>query len=468
MQAMTIDGQAVTGERAFDVVDPALGAVTAQAPDCTPEQLDRAVTAAARAQREWRTDEEARRKAMLAFADAIVAASDELTATLSRETGKPLPVAGAEPGICAAWLQYYAGLQIPRELLQDDEKARIELAQRPLGVVAAITPWNFPLGLAMWKIAPALLAGNTVVLKPSPFTPLASLLLGEIGQSVLPPGVLNVVTGGDRLGADLVAHPVPRKVTFTGSVAGGKSVAVSAAADLKRVTLELGGNDAAILLPDADLAGAVPALLGTAFFNTGQACALPKRIFAPGERYDEVVEAFAAAAAAMTVGPPSDPAAQLGPLSTRPQFERVKGLTEDAVRRGARVAQGGHPGPGPGFFFEPTILADIADSAPVVAEEQFGPVLPILRYTTVDEAVERANDTTFGLCGSAWGTDEARAAAVAERLECGTTFVNTHADLLPTVPFGGSKWSGLGHENGTAGLLAFTEPQVVHVKKAGS
>lgn len=468
MQAMTIDGQAVTAERAFDVVDPALGAVTAQAPDCTPEQLDRAVTAAARAQREWRTDEEARRKTMIAFADAIVAASDELTATLSRETGKPLPVAGAEPGICAAWLQYYAGLQIPRELLQDDEKARIELAQRPLGVVAAITPWNFPLGLAMWKIAPALLAGNTVVLKPSPFTPLASLLLGEVGRSVLPPGVLNVVTGGDQLGADLVAHPVPRKVTFTGSVAGGKSVAVSAAADLKRVTLELGGNDAAILLPDADLATAVPVLLGTAFFNTGQACALPKRIFAPGERYGDVVEAFAAAAAAITVGPPSDPAAQLGPLSTRPQFERVKGLAEDAVRRGARVAAGGHPGPGPGFFFEPTILADIADSAPVVAEEQFGPVLPILRYATVDEAVERANDTTFGLCGSAWGADVDRATAVAERLECGTTFVNTHADLLPTVPFGGSKWSGLGHENGTAGLLAFTEPQVVHVKKAGS
>ena len=468
MQAMTIDGQAVTAERAFDVVDPALGAVTAQAPDCTPEQLDRAVTAAARAQREWRTDEEARRKTMIAFADAIVAASDELTATLSRETGKPLPVAGAEPGICAAWLQYYAGLQIPRELLQDDEKARIELAQRPLGVVAAITPWNFPLGLAMWKSAPALLAGNTVVLKPSPFTPLASLLLGEVGRSVLPPGVLNVVTGGDQLGADLVAHPVPRKVTFTGSVAGGKSVAVSAAADLKRVTLELGGNDAAILLPDADLATAVPVLLGTAFFNTGQACALPKRIFAPGERYGDVVEAFAAAAAAITVGPPSDPAAQLGPLSTRPQFERVKGLAEDAVRRGARVAAGGHPGPGPGFFFEPTILADIADSAPVVAEEQFGPVLPILRYATVDEAVERANDTTFGLCGSAWGADVDRATAVAERLECGTTFVNTHADLLPTVLFGGSKWSGLGHENGTAGLLAFTEPQVVHVKKAGS
>ncbi len=468
MQALTIDGKAVAAERAFDVMDPALGEVTAQAPDCTPEQLDRAVAAAARAQREWRTDEDARRKAMLAFADAIVAASDELTAALSGETGKPLAVAGAEPVICATWLQYYAGMQILRELLQDDEKARIEVVQRPLGVVAAITPWNFPLGLAMWKIAPALLAGNTVVLKPSPFTPLASLLLGEIGQSVLPPGVLNVVTGGDRLGADLVAHPVPRKVTFTGSVAGGKSVAASAAADLKRVTLELGGNDAAILLPDADLAGAVPALLGTAFFNTGQACALPKRIFAPDERYEEVVEAFAAAAAAITVGSPSDPAAQLGPLSTRPQFERVKGLAEDAVRRGARVAAGGHPGPGPGFFFEPTIIADVADSAPVVAEEQFGPVLPILRYTTVDEAVERANDTMFGLCGSAWGADEERARAVAERLECGTTFVNTHAELLPTVPFGGSKWSGLGHENGTAGLLAFTEPQVVHLKKARS
>jgi acyl-CoA reductase-like NAD-dependent aldehyde dehydrogenase len=465
MFAMTIDGTAVAAEREFDVVDPALGQVTAQAPECTSEQLDQAVAAAARAQREWRTDEAARRTMMLAFADAIAAASGELTATLSRETGKPLPVAGIEPGICTAWLQHYASMQIPRELLQDDENARIELAQRPLGVVAAITPWNFPLALSVWKIAPALLAGNTVVLKPSPFTPLAVLMLGEIARSTLPPGVLNVITGGDQLGADLVAHPVPRKVTFTGSVAGGKSVAVSAAADLKRVTLELGGNDAAILLPDADLASAVPALLGWAFFNAGQACALPKRIFAPAERYEETVEAFAAAAAATTVGPPSDPAAQLGPLSTRPQFERVKGLAQDAVRRGARVAAGGKPGPGPGFFFQPTILADLADSTPVVAEEQFGPVLPILRYATVDEAVERANDTTYGLCGSAWGADEARATAVAERLECGTAFVNTHAELLPTVPFGGSKWSGLGQENGIAGLLAFTEAQVVHLKK---
>ncbi|GAA1268818.1 aldehyde dehydrogenase family protein [Pseudonocardia aurantiaca] len=465
---LTIDGRPVAAQRTFDVVDPALDQVTGQAPDCTPDQLEQAVTAAARAQREWRADEDARRKALLAFADAITAASDELTATLSRETGKPLPVAGAEPGICATWLRYYAGMGIPRELLQDDASARIELAHRPLGVVAAITPWNFPLGLAMWKIAPALLAGNTVVLKPSPFTPLSSLLLGEIGRSVLPPGVLNVVTGGDRLGADLVAHPVPRKVTFTGSVAGGKSVAVSAAADLKRVTLELGGNDAAILLPDADLATAVPVLVGTAFFNTGQACALPKRIFAPAQTYDAVVEAFGAAARAVTVGPPSDASAQLGPLSTRPQYERVAGLAADAVRRGARVVAGGHPVDGPGFFFEPTILADLGDDAPVVAEEQFGPVLPILRYGTVDEAVERANDTTFGLCGSAWGADEERAAAVAERLQCGTTFVNTHAELPPTVPFGGAKWSGVGQENGVAGLLAFTEPQVVHRKRTGA
>jgi acyl-CoA reductase-like NAD-dependent aldehyde dehydrogenase len=466
--ALIIGGQQVAAEREFDVVDPASGKVTAQAPDCTPDQLDSAVLAAAKAQREWRTDTEARRKAMLAFADAITAAADDLTAMLSSETGKPLPIAGAEPAICATWLQYYAGMEIPRELLQEDETVRIERAYRPLGVVAAITPWNFPLGLAMWKIAPALLAGNTIVLKPSPFTPLASLLLGEIGRAVLPPGVLNVVTGGDRLGADLVAHPVPRKVTFTGSVAGGKSVATAAGADLKRVTLELGGNDAAILLSDADLGAAVPALLGTAFFNTGQACALPKRIYVADELYAEAVDAFAAAASAITVGPPSNVDAQLGPLSTRPQFERVKGLAEDAVRRGARVAAGGKPVDGPGFFFQPTVLADIADDAQVVAEEQFGPVLPILRYGSVDEAVERANDTMFGLCGSAWGADEDRAAEVAERLECGTTFVNTHAILPPSVPFGGSKWSGVGVENGVSGLLAFTEAQVVHRKKAGT
>jgi acyl-CoA reductase-like NAD-dependent aldehyde dehydrogenase len=466
MIPMTIDGGSVASTTTFDVVNPATGLVEAQAPDCTPEQLDAALVAATAAGPGWRANEDARRKAMLRLADAITTAAAELTADLVIETGKPVPVAASEAPICATWLQVFADMEIPRRVLQDDASALIEVAYRPLGVVAAITPWNFPIGLAMWKIAPALLAGNTIVLKPSPFTPLATLRLGAIMGDVLPPGVVNVVTGGDDLGRALVAHPVPRKVTFTGSVAGGKSVAAAAGADLKRVTLELGGNDAAILMADADLATAVPALLGTAFFNTGQACALPKRIYVPDALYDDAVDAFATAAAAIEVGPPSNATTQMGPLSTRPQYEKVTALAADAIMRGARVATGGGPVDGPGYFFQPTVLADVPDEAAVVGDEQFGPVLPILRYSAVDDAVTRANSTMYGLCGSVWGADADAARDVAERLECGTTFVNTHAALLPTVPFGGSKWSGVGVENGLDGLLAFTEPQVVHTARS--
>ena len=263
----------------------------------------------------------------------------------------------------------------------------------------------------------------------------------------------------------MTSHSIPRKVTFTGSVAAGKKVAISSAADLKRVTLELGGNDAAILLEDADLGDAAVKLLGTAFFNTGQACALPKRIFAPASRYNEVVDAFAAVANSLTVGDPYDETTMLGPLSTRPQFERVSDLVADAISAGARVAAGGGPIDRPGYFFQPTVLADVAEGVRIVDEEQFGPALPILSYEDVNDAVRRANDTEYGLCGSVWSADEERATELAEQLEVGTTFINTHAALLPTVQFGGAKSSGLGVENGLPGLLSFTEAQVVHRAK---
>ena len=434
----------------------------ARAPSCSPAQLDEAMRAAVDALRGWQSDDDLRRTALLKLGEVIMGAADELTDLLISETGKPRGVAAAEPAICDIWLRYYADLLIPREVLQDDERALIEVAYRPLGVVAAITPWNFPLGLAMWKIAPALRAGNTMVLKPSPFTPLATLRLGDLANEVLPPGVLNVVTGGDDLGAAMTAHPTPRKVTFTGSVSAGKKVAISSAADLKRVTLELGGNDAAIVFADVDVERVAASLVGLAFFNTGQACALPKRIYAEDGVYDDLVDACAKVADSMKVGPPSDPNAQLGPLSTGPQFARVKELVADAAAQGLRAVAGGSPIDGPGYFFQPTILAEARDGVRIVDEEQFGPALPILRFSDLDDAIERANNTTFGLCGSVWSADADRAAAAAERLECGTTFVNTHAALQFDVQFGGSKWSGAGLENGLPGLLSFTEQQVVH------
>ena len=457
---MTIGGSGASAHETFAVVDPATGEVFAHAPQCTPTQLDEAFAAAAAALPAWQADEAARRDALRSLAAAITAAKDELSALLVAESGKPTDLAALEVGAADMWLQYYADLDIPRIVLHDDEKAKIEIRHRPLGVVAAITPWNFPIASAVVKIACALRAGNSVVLKPSPFTPIASLRLGEIMNEVLPPGIVNVVTGGDELGAMMTSHPTPRKIAFTGSIAAGKHVAQSAAKDLKHVTLELGGNDVAIVLDDADLEVAIPAVLARAFFNVGQTCAVPKRIYVADSIYDDAVAVFASAAEAITLG--SGDEGQMGPMSTRPQYERICELVAEAVAQGVTPVTGGGPVDAPGFFFQPTILTGASEGQRIVDEEQFGPALPILRYGTVDEVVQRANKTMFGLCGSVWGEDIDRAQEVAERLECGVAYVNSHGVHRPSVPMLGVKWSGMGVENGVDGLLEYMERQVVY------
>ncbi|RAY11132.1 aldehyde dehydrogenase [Actinomadura craniellae] len=462
---MTIGGQGVAAQETFDVVNPATGEVHAQAPDCTEKQLDQAMESAAAAYRDWRRDEAARRAALRAAADVLFAKAADIAPVLTAEQGKPLQDATMEVYGAGVWLKYYADLEVPAEVIQDDDNALVEVVRKPMGVVAAITPWNFPLVLGSWKIAPALLAGNTMVLKPSPYTPRSTLALAEALRDTLPPGVLNVVSGGDRLGAWMTSHPVPRKISFTGSVATGKKVAAAAAPDLKRVTLELGGNDPAILLDDADPAQVADGLFAAAFQNNGQVCSAIKRVYAPQHRYDEVVEALAARARAAKVGDGMTEGVQYGPINNRPQFERVSELVADAIAGGARAAAGGKPIDGPGFFFEPTILADVSDGSRIVDEEQFGPALPVVPYTDLDEALARANGTHFGLSGSVWGADADRAAEVAAQLDCGTAWVNTHLAIAPHQPFGGSKWSGIGVENGPWGYYGFTELQVIHRSK---
>ncbi|MFD0689415.1 aldehyde dehydrogenase family protein [Actinomadura fibrosa] len=464
--SMTIGGEAVRAPGTFGVVDPATGEVAEQAPDASREQLDAAMAAAQAAYPAWRRDEAARRKALLAAADIMFTRSEEIGRIITLEQGKPLADATMEVVGAGVWLKYFADLELPAEVIQDDANARVEVVRRPMGVVAAITPWNFPLLLAIWKLAPALLAGNTMVLKPSPFTPLSSLKLGEVLRDVLPPGVLNVVTGGDELGAWMTSHDVPRKISFTGSVATGKRVAAAAAPDLKRVTLELGGNDPAILLDDVDPAAVAARLFGAAFQNNGQVCSAVKRVYAPASVYDDVVEALAEQARAAKVGEGTREGVQYGPINNEPQYERVGELVAEALAGGARAAAGGGPIDGPGYFFQPTILADVEDGARIVDEEQFGPALPVIRYTDLDEALARANGTHFGLSGSVWGADADRAAEVAAELECGTAWVNTHLALAPHQPFGGFKWSGVGVENGPWGLYGFTELQVIHRSKA--
>jgi acyl-CoA reductase-like NAD-dependent aldehyde dehydrogenase len=390
---------------------------------------------------------------------------DELATVFTREQGRPLKESATEVYWTAAAFEYFADREIPHDVLHRDDGGLIEVRRKPLGVVAAITPWNFPLYLASNKIVPALLVGNTVVLKPSPYTPLATLKLGEILRDVLPPGVLNVVSGGDALGAAMTAHPVPRKVSFTGSVATGKKVAQSAAPDLKHLTLELGGNDPAIVLPDVEPAEIAERLFWHAFENNGQFCMAVKRVYVHESIYPVLVNALADQARRVHVGDGFDPRSQLGPLNNRMQFERVIGLVEDAKQAGGRMVTGGAVRPGPGYFFEPTIVTDISDGTRLVAEEQFGPALPVLPYSDVEEAIERANATHFGLGGSVWTRDVDRGIDIASRLECGTSWVNQHGRLTWDVPFGGAKWSGLSYELGRQGLEAYTRLHVVRVAK---
>jgi acyl-CoA reductase-like NAD-dependent aldehyde dehydrogenase len=300
---------------------------------------------------------------------------------------------------------------------------------RPLGPVAAVTPWNFPLSLASWKLAPALRAGNTVVLKPSPYTPLSTLLLGRVLADVLPPGVVNVVTGGDALGERLVTHPLIRKVSFTGSVATGKRIAEVTAGDLKRLTLELGGNDPAIVLDDANPEAIAKRLFWAAFANCGQVCSAVKRVYAPEPIYDRLVAALAEQAERVTVAGGFEEGVRLGPVNNERQVRYFEELVAEARAGGARVAAGGERLERGGYFFAPTVLADVDDDARIVSEEQFGPALPIVRYRDVKDALARANGTTFGLGGSVWSGDPDRAAAVACRLECGTASVNAHVQV---------------------------------------
>jgi len=463
---LTIDGKAESAKGTFGVINPATEQVFAQPPECTREQLDAAMQSAQSAFRGWSRDEARRRQTLLEIGEAIKARGGEIAPLLTQEQGKPVDKAMMEVIGASIWFQYTASLQIPVEVISDTPQNRTEVRRRPLGVVAAITPWNFPLMLAVWKIAPALLAGNTVVIKPSPYTPLTTLKLGEILRSVVPPGVVNVVSGGNELGGWMTGHPVPRKISFTGSVATGKKVAIAAAPDLKRVTLELGGNDAAIVLGDVDVKSTAQKIFWGAFENSGQICSAIKRVYVPENLYQNVVNELVEIAKTVKVGNGLEAGTQLGPLNNKMQYDKVREMVDDARKHGAKVATGGQQLSAKGYFIAPTIVSEISDGTRLVDEEQFGPALPVISYRNVEDAVERANATPYGLSGSVWSANPEKAAEVARQLDCGTAWVNQHLAIAPNLPFGGAKWSGIGVENGPWGLLGFTEIQVVNVARA--
>jgi acyl-CoA reductase-like NAD-dependent aldehyde dehydrogenase len=448
-----------------DIHDPATGGLVGKAPEHTVADLERAVSAARAAQPAWAALTHAERSAALnRAADAVEANAEALAVLLSREQGKPLngPNARFEVGACAAWLRATAGFELEPEILVDDEGGKAEMHYRALGVVGAIGPWNWPMMISVWQLAPALRMGNTVVLKPSEYTPLSVLALVEVLNEVLPADVLHVVSGGREVGEALSAHRDVDKLMFTGSTATGKAIIRSSADTVKRLTMELGGNDAGIVLPDADPKAIAADLFWGAFINTGQTCAALKRLYVHEDIYEEVCTALTEVAAQMPMGVGLDEANVLGPLQNKAQFDIVTSLVEAAVDSGARVLAGANPESGqPGYFYPTTLIADIDNDNPLVAEEQFGPALPIIKYSSVDEAVAMANGLDVGLGASVWSSDKDAAREVAARIQAGTVWINKHGAVDPRVPFGGAKASGYGLEFGVAGLKHLGQPQVI-------
>lgn len=470
---MIIDGKPAVAAATFDVLNPATGDTFAVVPAGDVSHVDAAVAAARRAFPGWaaRPDGE-RQAACLKLADLLKDNMPELMKLVTLETGKPLGGlngvgSGMEVGGAMVWAQVTASLSLPVEVIQDNDDARIEVHRKPIGVVGSITPWNWPLMIAIWHVLPAIRSGNTVVIKPSENTPVSTLRFVELAQQALPPGVLNSVSGArdSGVGTAIAAHPGIDKIVFTGSSPTGRRIMQSAAGNLKRLTLELGGNDAAIVLPDVDPKAVAARIFGVAFHNNGQTCACLKRLYVHESIHDALCEELAAIARKAVVGDGLVEGTELGPLQNAKQLAIVEELARDARERGARFLAGGERMAGKGYFYRPTIVAGLTNGARLVDEEQFGPILPVIKYRDVEEAIRLANDNPNGLGGSVWSSDLQAAQEVALRLECGTAWVNEHGAIQPNAPFGGIKQSGVGVEFGTYGLEEYTNIQTLKVMK---
>jgi acyl-CoA reductase-like NAD-dependent aldehyde dehydrogenase len=462
---LLIDGRAVETTAQLDVVNPATGQVFAHCPQAGGHELDTAVAAARRAFPAWKALSFAERARCIArLAAALESHTEPLARLLTQEQGKPVGQSRDEIARGATLSTGMTKIELRSEVILDNAERYVELRYLPLGVAGIITPWNAPVNLAIGPLTSALYTGNCAILKPSPFTPLTTLRIGELMRDIFPPGVINVLAGGDELGALMTAHPGVDKISFTGSVATGKKVMASCAGTLKRVTLELGGNDAAIVLEDVDVADVAKKLFFAATVNSGQVCMAIKRIYAHEKIYDALCAALVVEAKTARLGDGLDPSTTLGPIQNRRQYERVRELTADAAQSG-HLEEGQPAPPGSGYFVTPTVVTGLSETDRLVTEEQFGPVIPVLRFSDVDDAIRRANQTRFGLAGSVWSKDLARAQSIAAQLEVGTAWVNQHRNTMANVPFGGAKESGIGRTYSRLGLMAYLEPQVISVLK---
>ncbi|MFB7457765.1 aldehyde dehydrogenase family protein [Streptomyces sp. NPDC056188] len=454
-------------QETYAVHDPATLEPVGRAPVHGEDEVRQAIAAARAAAPAWAADRAARRAALHACADLVRAHEDELGRLLSLEQGKVLAEAVGEFRVGAGLLDHYATLAWDEvERLPDRADRTVEVHYRPVGVVGTITPWNFPISLLCVKLAPALTAGCTVIAKPSATTPLSTMALVDLMNRVLPAGVLQYRTSpGRAVNVSLSALPGVRKISFTGSTEVGTAVAAQAAATVKRVTLELGGNDPAIVLPDADIETTASGIVGSAFRNAGQVCMAVKRVFVPRGLRDELVEAMAEAVARHRLGHGVAAGSTMGPMHSAAQHGIVRGLVDGAVAAGARVAAGGGRGCDlPGHFLEPTIVTDAEVGMDLVDAEQFGSALPVVAYDDLRTTIDSLNAQDFGLGASVWSPDLDRAHAVAADIEAGTVWINQHTQVEPDAPFGGWKASGLGRERGRWGLEEYLEPRTVNAR----
>ncbi|KAG9244072.1 aldehyde dehydrogenase [Calycina marina] len=461
-----INGKLVDGEKTRAGINPATKKANAQVPVATEKDLDNAVDAAKAAFKTWsRTTIEERKKAVSAYSAALKEQREGFAALLTKEQGKPLPFAQAEADSGVYWLDENVKLELPETVEEETDERKVITRYTPIGVAAAIVPWNFPIQLAIGKIAAALLTGNCLIVKPSPFTPYCGLKLVELAQSFFPPGVLQVLSGDDNLGPWITSHPGIDKISFTGSTATGKRVMESASKTLKRVTLELGGKDPAIVCKSVNIKDAAPKLATLCFMNSGQICIAIKRVYIHESIYNEFRDAMVDHVKTIKVGDGTEEGVFLGPIQNSMQYERVQGFFDDIEKQGQKVAVGGKTADSAGFFINPTIIDNPAADSRIVLEEPFGPILPIMPWSDEEEVIEKANSTLMGLGSSVWSSDLEEATRIARRIDSGSVWVNTHLEVDPKFAFGGHKESGIGSEWGLAGWKAYCNTQVLYLKK---
>ncbi len=460
-----IGGKPVDGAAEMSVLNPVTEEPFASIARSNESLADEAIASAGKAQKVWARVSIAERQAALnKIADGLNARSEEIARILTMEQGKPITESTAEVAYTEGFIRYFASMDLPVEVIQDDASKLVEIHRKPLGVVVCIIPWNFPLLIAAFKVPLALLAGNACVLKPSPTTPVTASIFAEICADILPAGLLNTVNDDNDLGAYLTGHPGVAKVSFTGSTETGKKVMASSASTLKRLTLELGGNDPAIVLPDVNIKETAAKMYGAAFMNCGQVCLALKRAYVHESIYDELCEELAGLANDAIVGDGLNPETQIGPLNNKMQYEKVKGFLANAKKDG-RVVAGGDVPEGRGYFIPPTIVRDVQDGDEIVDLEQFGPIMPLIKFSKVDDVLASANGLNFGLGASVWSNDLDEAKSIAMQMESGTVWINTHLDFGPNIPFGGAKQSGVGVEFAQEGLHEFTQIQVINLAK---